>query len=84
MPNLTGTAPAYRPRGSQLATGERPAATGDYVPWTPGNRSPAPPRWRPQEEWKKDCGRISLPRTPKSLDYVPLRDTDGGRYAGAF
>jgi NADH:ubiquinone oxidoreductase subunit len=36
VPNLTGTARAYRPRGSQLATGERPAATGDYVPWTPG------------------------------------------------
>ena len=36
LPNLTGTAAAYRPRGSQLSTGERPAATGDYVPWTPG------------------------------------------------
>jgi NADH:ubiquinone oxidoreductase subunit len=36
VPNMTGTAHAYRPRGSQLATGERPAATGDYVPWTPG------------------------------------------------
>lgn len=36
VPNLTGTPRAYRPRGSQLATGERPAATGDYVPWTPG------------------------------------------------
>jgi NADH:ubiquinone oxidoreductase subunit len=36
VPNLTGTPHAYRPRGSQLATGERPAATGDYVPWTPG------------------------------------------------
>lgn len=36
VPNMTGTAHAYRPRGSQLSTGERPAATGDYVPWTPG------------------------------------------------
>ncbi len=36
VPNLTGTPGAYRPRGSQLSTGERPAATGDYVPWTPG------------------------------------------------
>jgi NADH:ubiquinone oxidoreductase subunit len=35
VPNLTGTAAAYRPRGSQLSTGERPAATGDYVPWSP-------------------------------------------------
>ena len=37
VPNLTGTPHAYRPRGSQLSTGERPAATGDYVPWTPGD-----------------------------------------------
>jgi len=36
VPNMTGTPQAYRPRGSQLSTGERPAATGDYVPWTPG------------------------------------------------
>ena len=37
VPNMTGTPQAYRPRGSQLSTGERPAATGDYVPWTPGD-----------------------------------------------
>ena len=37
VPNMTGTPAAYRPRGSQLSTGERPAATGDYVPWTPGD-----------------------------------------------
>jgi NADH:ubiquinone oxidoreductase subunit len=37
VPNMTGTPQAYRPRGSPLATGERPAATGDYVPWTPGD-----------------------------------------------
>jgi NADH:ubiquinone oxidoreductase subunit len=36
MPNTTGTPHAYRPRGSILSTGQRPAATGDYVPWTPG------------------------------------------------
>jgi NADH:ubiquinone oxidoreductase subunit len=36
VPNLTGTAQAYRPQGSNLSTGQRPAATGDYVPWTPG------------------------------------------------
>lgn len=35
--NLTGTAGAYRPRGSTLSSGERPAATGDYVAWTPGD-----------------------------------------------
>ncbi len=34
--NLTGTAEAYRPKGSQLSWGARPAATGDYVPWSPG------------------------------------------------
>lgn len=36
VPNLTGTAQAYRPQGSSLSVGQRPAATGDYVPWTPG------------------------------------------------
>lgn len=35
--NLTGSPEAYRPRGSTLSTGERPAATGDYVAWTPGD-----------------------------------------------
>ena len=36
LPNMTGTAQAYRPQGSVLASGKRPSATGDYVPWTPG------------------------------------------------
>jgi NADH:ubiquinone oxidoreductase subunit len=36
LPNLTGTPGAYRPPGSTLASGRRPAATGDYEPWTPG------------------------------------------------
>ena len=36
VPNMTGTIQAYRPQGSQLGSGQRPAATGDYVPWTPG------------------------------------------------
>jgi NADH:ubiquinone oxidoreductase subunit len=35
QPNLTGTANAYRPSGSTLASGKRPKATGDYQPWTP-------------------------------------------------
>ncbi len=35
-PNMTGTAEAYRPQGSILNSGVRPAATGDYKPWTPG------------------------------------------------
>ena len=35
-PNMTGTPYAYRPRGSMLGENQRPAATGDYVPWTPG------------------------------------------------
>ncbi len=37
VPNNTGTPQAYRPRGSILSTGQRPAATGDYVPWSPGD-----------------------------------------------
>ncbi len=35
LPNLTGTAEAYRPPGSLLAGGQRPPATGDYEPWRP-------------------------------------------------
>ncbi len=34
-PNMTGTAQAYRPRGSIVGANQRPAATGDYIPWTP-------------------------------------------------
>ena len=34
-PNLTGTMAAFRPEGSLAAKGVRPAATGDYQPWTP-------------------------------------------------
>src|SRR5690349_1454100 len=37
VPNMTGTAEAYRPSGSTMASGRRPAATGDYQAWTPGN-----------------------------------------------
>jgi NADH:ubiquinone oxidoreductase subunit len=37
LPNMTGTPDAYRPRGSIARTGQRPAATGDYMPWTPGD-----------------------------------------------
>jgi NADH:ubiquinone oxidoreductase subunit len=35
VPNNTGTPQAYRPKGSILREGERPEATGDYVPWSP-------------------------------------------------
>ena len=35
QPNMTGTAQAYRPKGSILGANERPNATGDYKPWTP-------------------------------------------------
>jgi len=35
VPNMTGTPAAYRPSGSTLASGRRPAATGDYQAWTP-------------------------------------------------
>ncbi|WP_234052044.1 MULTISPECIES: NADH:ubiquinone oxidoreductase subunit NDUFA12 [unclassified Xanthobacter] len=34
--NLTGTPAAYHPKGSVLATGPRPAVTGDYKAWAPG------------------------------------------------
>jgi NADH:ubiquinone oxidoreductase subunit len=33
--NLTGTARAYRPKGSILNQGARPHVTGDYDAWTP-------------------------------------------------
>jgi NADH:ubiquinone oxidoreductase subunit len=36
VPNLTGTNAAYRPSGALEAGGRRPAATGDYEAWTPG------------------------------------------------
>jgi NADH:ubiquinone oxidoreductase subunit len=36
QPNLTGTPQAYHPPGSVLRGGQRPRATGDYEPWTPG------------------------------------------------
>lgn len=35
-PNLTGTASAYRPKGSLFNTGERPRVSGDYDAWSPG------------------------------------------------
>lgn len=33
--NRTGSPVAYRPKGSTLAAGARPPATGDYEPWRP-------------------------------------------------
>lgn len=35
VPNMTGTARAYRPRGHEYRGGERAHATGDYEPWVP-------------------------------------------------
>lgn len=35
LPNMTGTAQAYRPPGSILTPEKRPEVTGDYEPWTP-------------------------------------------------
>ncbi|HEY8564905.1 MAG TPA: NADH:ubiquinone oxidoreductase subunit NDUFA12 [Beijerinckiaceae bacterium] len=35
LENQTGTPNAYRPRGSLQSAGQRPAATGDYIAWTP-------------------------------------------------
>lgn len=37
LANMTGTPAAWRPQGSMLKTGARPAATGDYQAWTPGS-----------------------------------------------
>lgn len=34
-PNLTGTMAAFRPDGALGSGKVRPAATGDYLPWTP-------------------------------------------------
>jgi NADH:ubiquinone oxidoreductase subunit len=33
--NLTGTAAAYRPKGSMASQDKRPAVTGDYDAWSP-------------------------------------------------
>lgn len=35
VPNLTGSAEAWRPAGSTRGGGRRPLATGDYSAWTP-------------------------------------------------
>jgi NADH:ubiquinone oxidoreductase subunit len=35
LPNLTGTAQSYRPKGHDYRGGERAAATGDYEAWAP-------------------------------------------------
>ena len=35
VPNLTGTAAAYRPRGHDFRGGRRAPATGDYQAWRP-------------------------------------------------
>jgi NADH:ubiquinone oxidoreductase subunit len=35
-PNFTGSAKAYRPKGSVLTNEKRPRVTGDYDAWTPG------------------------------------------------
>ncbi|WP_174273726.1 NADH:ubiquinone oxidoreductase subunit NDUFA12 [Sphingomonas bacterium] len=36
VPNLTGTAAAFRPAGALERGGNRAAATGDYEAWSPG------------------------------------------------
>ena len=35
LPNQTGTAGAYRPKGSALGAAARPKADGDYQAWSP-------------------------------------------------
>lgn len=39
LPNLTGTAFAYRPSGHLLEGGERAPATGDYEAWAPNKKA---------------------------------------------
>ena len=41
LPNLTGTALAYRPPGHTLSGGRRAAATGDYQAWSPDSAAPS-------------------------------------------
>lgn len=36
QPNLTGSAGAYRPKGSVTSQSKRPNVTGDYDAWKPG------------------------------------------------
>jgi NADH:ubiquinone oxidoreductase subunit len=36
LPNLTGTAFAWKPKGALARGGERAASRGDYEAWTPG------------------------------------------------
>ena len=38
LPNLTGTAYAWRPKGHILKMGQRDKATGDYEAWSPNER----------------------------------------------
>lgn len=35
LPNLTGTAQAWRPKGHEYAGGRRQITTGDYEAWSP-------------------------------------------------
>ncbi|MSO85077.1 MAG: NADH:ubiquinone oxidoreductase subunit NDUFA12 [Rhodospirillales bacterium] len=37
LPNLTGTAAAYRPGGHEFQGGRRQPTTADYEPWRPKN-----------------------------------------------
>lgn len=39
VPNMTGTALAYRPAGALEKGGHRAAATGDYEAWSPDSES---------------------------------------------
>ena len=39
LPNLTGTAAAYRPAGSILRGGAREPSTADYEAWRPGEET---------------------------------------------
>ena len=65
VPNMTGTPGAYRPQGSTLSAGIRPAATGDYVAWSPEG-------WEP-------LGREGDGKSPDGRD-VPRPDAHPGTH----
>lgn len=39
LPNMTGTANAYRPAGSEYRGGKRAPASADYEPWKPSRNA---------------------------------------------
>ena len=57
LPNLTGTALAYRPAGHDYQGGQRAAATGDYESWTPDAPPPLVQSGQTAQASLLDAGR---------------------------